>query len=274
MKFKYYLNEAGDYYSGYYKKERTIVIDHEQAIKWIKRYSYKVAMVYKNDSTSRIYRNLSKSRGDVLISKGTEERRSRNTSNFYTLFINYDKRWADFPKREIVCLSDLSWGGYLIFPADNTKLGICPDADMWYTKIYYNIHNHDKEINMEEFNSLITHIIKYCRDKNIAIPSDVEFNMNNLKSFFKTIDKKIIPEINKNEKYSCPELLIAAQQSNMSLYDICSKMLDPQKLSMKVETVGCSLPKNIEVWCEAPAVGIYTAKNLKYIDQVLEEILS
>ena len=65
-------------------------------------------------------------------------RRSANTYNFYTLFIDAHPNWKKYPKRARSFICSTSYGtadGFgevsLVFPADDNLIGICPDSDLW-----------------------------------------------------------------------------------------------------------------------------------------------
>jgi len=63
-------------------------------------------------------------------------RPSANTYNYYTLFINNNPVWKDFPKRQIICTTDSdiseSYGNnFIVYPKNGAKIGICPGGDIW-----------------------------------------------------------------------------------------------------------------------------------------------
>lgn len=66
-------------------------------------------------------------------------RKSANTFNYYTLIMNNDPAWSKFPKRKLICSTDKDTAesyategdAFLVLPPDNSKVGICPDSDIW-----------------------------------------------------------------------------------------------------------------------------------------------
>jgi len=67
-----------------------------------------------------------------------QARKSANTQNYYTLVIDNSAEWAKFPKRSrsFICSVDISnasryGSAYAVFPYDYTKIGVCPDQDIW-----------------------------------------------------------------------------------------------------------------------------------------------
>lgn len=74
-------------------------------------------------------------KGDASVST----RRSRNTSNYYTLWMDNHSSWSKFPKRSksFICCTDKSYAdGYgsnlkLILPYNGVKIGVCSGDDLW-----------------------------------------------------------------------------------------------------------------------------------------------
>jgi hypothetical protein len=86
-----------------------------------------------------IYRGF-KDAGVQLALKDTNEfsRRSANTGNLYTLWLDNHPAWREFPKRAsaYICSnnSNSAWCYgqiYCVFPAATAMIGICPAGDIW-----------------------------------------------------------------------------------------------------------------------------------------------
>jgi len=63
-------------------------------------------------------------------------RSSANTTNYYTLIINNAPAWKQFPKREVICTTDIDTAhGYgqpfIVYPTNGAKIGVVPGADIW-----------------------------------------------------------------------------------------------------------------------------------------------
>jgi len=81
-------------------------------------------------------------------------RKSRNTTNYYTVILDAVLP-KEFPKRSgsIICANwanrshAAAYGGRLfaIIPFDGVKIGVCPDSDMWDTRIEVNGYNESIE---------------------------------------------------------------------------------------------------------------------------------
>lgn len=72
--------------------------------------------------------------------KRSAPRRSANTENYYTLWIDNSSAWSQFPKRSysLICTTDPAKAqeyGQLRFvvPLADTAIGICPESDIWYS---------------------------------------------------------------------------------------------------------------------------------------------
>lgn len=129
MRFKSFINESrGKSY--FYPDDRGEIID-------IIKTKCKNAL---NDAKKGyiIYRGMD-FKGDMYVidpKKGT--RKSANTPNYYTWIIDHDKKWKDYPKRSksIICSTSErkveAYGDkYIVFPYDGSKIGVCPEDDIW-----------------------------------------------------------------------------------------------------------------------------------------------
>lgn len=92
------------------------------------------------DKGVRIYRGLnhtdSKYRYKAQMQFGS--RVSANTDNYYTLIVDHDEDWADYPPRSasIICTnkSNVASGygtTYVVLPAGDPLVGICSRVDYW-----------------------------------------------------------------------------------------------------------------------------------------------
>ena len=66
------------------------------------------------------------------------DRKSANTQNYYTLIVDNDPRWKEYPKRgkSFICstasyIADAYGVIGLVIPFDNANVGICPEEDYW-----------------------------------------------------------------------------------------------------------------------------------------------
>lgn len=134
MRFEQYLTEV-EYKGG----SRVSGIIEDQVVDLIKtkaKHNFKALM--KNPKTA-IYRGAFKmvtfGLGD---SSKSEPRKSANTTNYYTLFMDNDTSWSKFPKRSksFICSSGDYAGSfgdnqYIVLPFDGVDIGVCSDTDLW-----------------------------------------------------------------------------------------------------------------------------------------------
>lgn len=101
---------------GKYNKNKTVIY------RGIGRYEQSGASVVYVDPTKR-----------------EEPRRSANTYNYYTLWLDNDPAWANFPKRSysLICTT-AAWKARqygddfrIVIPLVDAKIGVCPESDIW-----------------------------------------------------------------------------------------------------------------------------------------------
>ena len=68
----------------------------------------------------------------------TTDRKSANTYNYYTLWMDNDPEWTEYPKRSksLICSTTKSTASaygtpVVVVPLTNCKIGICPYRDLW-----------------------------------------------------------------------------------------------------------------------------------------------
>lgn len=95
----------------------------------------------------RIYRGIKAGHNypTGVYNPSTGERKSRNTSNHYTLFFDTNPANAYWPKRSksFICSTDYDYAKvygmvYSIFPFNNVDIGVCPSSDIWHSGFQYN----------------------------------------------------------------------------------------------------------------------------------------
>ncbi len=122
----------------YIKEGRSKGIGEDDAIQTIVSRcsdSYKAAVEKK----AVIYRGLRGSSTETMeIDPKRGRRRSRNTLNYYTLFMDNEGTFKDYPKRSksVVCSTDLSkamrYGrSYVLLPENGAKIGIVKHGDIF-----------------------------------------------------------------------------------------------------------------------------------------------
>lgn len=139
MNFKQFLLEAA-----VKEKPKYFNVDVEEAIALLNTYCKNAlwmlaenAPIYRGDYNA----NFPKS-GFMVVDTTATERRSQNTSNFYTVILDNHPNRKDFPKRSRSFIAstqkNYAWGYgnlYVIVPADDAKIGFVNREDMWDTRI-------------------------------------------------------------------------------------------------------------------------------------------
>lgn len=67
-------------------------------------------------------------------------RKSANTDNYYTLLVDHDPAWSDYPPRSasVIC-SNQTWNAksygdvYVVLPEGDPIVGVCAKQDFWYS---------------------------------------------------------------------------------------------------------------------------------------------
>lgn len=88
-----------------------------------------------------IYRAMKQTIDYGYLDSNDFTRESKNTVNYYNLWMSEDSSWSDYPKRSkshIATMRVASAEGYygniyLMIPADTDKIGICKKSDLWYS---------------------------------------------------------------------------------------------------------------------------------------------
>lgn len=83
-----------------------------------------------------------------------DPRRSKNTLNYYTEWVDNSTKWSQFPKRSrsLICSSDKVYAsGYgqlaVVVPTVDTSVGVCPKNDWWFSFNDTSPKNDPDEIN-------------------------------------------------------------------------------------------------------------------------------
>lgn len=96
----------------------------------------------------------------IMDASKMPDRLSRNTLNYYTQIINHDSTWKNYPRRQVIAtymssemgIDTTNYASFIIFPYNNTKIGICQTDDMWdafprLNKVRTNARSYNKFIN-------------------------------------------------------------------------------------------------------------------------------
>jgi hypothetical protein len=118
-------------------------VDNEKVLKMLNS-DYSDAWLAFTENDHALYRGMKMNNEVAIIAQpSTGERRSENTFNFYTLFIDENKYWEGFPKRSksLICSTNIerareysrkaSSSLCVVFPKNGSLIGIVPAEDIW-----------------------------------------------------------------------------------------------------------------------------------------------
>jgi len=197
-----------------------------------------------------IFRGDHHSFGFGFISPSQHIRKSRNTTNWYTLLMNNSKKWAKFPKRSLICsfnegTADAYGGTYRVFPVDNSYIGICSRHDLWLS---FKINN------LSDLNVYLSRAFQEAMriktdNPNFIVEDDT---FAQLKEY-----AKAIPEwfTNSLSNYEAKAYLKDLGYKGEDFLRFLDKLLDPARnnfLLAKIDQIPVSLAfKDHEVWTDA-----------------------
>lgn len=228
--------------------------------------SEKCTDVLKNETL--IYRGLSKGTyHTAIVSPSNFERKSKYTSNYYTLLMDNLPAWKQYPKRSksIVCTTDIRYavdmgGGaaYRVLPFNGSKIGVCPSSDLWGA-FKLDIDG------LDDFNYGIRAMIKVYELENKVEDTN---KYSDLVELFDLIDKAK----QEHGEMSNPYYRVMFKsyfETDVKLIDFVKEIFDPKRHKFSLETTKTF--KNIhnrEIWTDGTSVLI----NLESIDDVMKQL--
>lgn len=169
MRAKHILNE----YSGSRVKKATLA----KAAELLETHCSAALRHYVNKGLV-LYRGF-ESPESVLIGDSTQgqARVSANTKNYYTLILDNDPSWQEFPKRSRSFICSTSEGtaevygrAYCVFPFDGTELGVCPNSDIWNSFNTTAMGFPDEDGDLDTMVSQLHLMMWYCATIDAGIP--------------------------------------------------------------------------------------------------------
>ena len=253
------------------KANRDEPLSASEAVDWIKKNAAHTIEAYKTKKNCRIYRGAFSNHKCYLVDPSkSPDRPSANTESYYTFFINNDKSWSKYPKREIICTSSYSeaFSGdtFVVIPEDSAKVGICPGKDMWDTVTKY---GGPQEVN-RNITGAALNILESGRytARQLGIGVHID-NYSKLKKLFNVFDRVKKESITLLEN-SCA-LMSDFSVSNMTFYDFYASIMNPTKLKFKSVNVGDSLPSPREVWTDAKCLLINASTGIRDFETYLKQ---
>lgn len=189
----------------------------------------------------------------VMIDPSTGERRSTNTTNYYTQIMSHSPYFEGWPKRNksLICSTSIDGAGgygclYAIFPFDGAKIAVCPSWDIWQTRI--NVPGTCVG-SITGVNGLFG---------SLGFPTSWESMMQYIST---PILQKRLTDYN-------------IDLSGEELFSRVLKSLSPEKAKFKLMSIAefaANPPRNKECWVDSPVIAIKETLYLQFLDAVRQQ---
>lgn len=236
------------------------------------------------DKDIPIYRSLNEllTSDYYLIDPRKYERSSSNTNNYYTLIIDNENEWNDFPKRKHGVISSLNesymgnefrviplqvWDKILIKYGvekfETPKWGICPSEDIWNSFVYFKWSNNkygDFSTDADGFNNMIDDICDILHI-NTRFENFEVFQSNMKQCTFDMVNSLDVSKIYFKKQYE--EIINFMIEKNISnLYDLIKYVYTPEGFEvMTYQEIQkkCNRKQQNEVWTDTPVLYLYVS---------------
>ncbi len=214
------------------------------------------------NSPFKIYRGVNyDSKGYLLKGDSrTEERKSANTLNYYTLLLdNVLPEWKEYPKRSrsFICTTELTktylYGNtYQVYPIGDPLIGICPEADLWISFDCFN---------PRDFGYLVVDLFKYLKLKPVDDLNGLLYLINLIDINWKLGSDEITHIIGRYINLSYDEIV-----KFDSFIDLFRYIFNPTENDFQYKKLSELLPlrHDREIWFSGPAYFVPIGKNNIY----------
>jgi len=245
MRYESYLLQEG----------RSVKISQEQAFESVKKNCDQAWQAYQNNKL--FFRGLKDTNEYLFIDpKQGKPRESANTKNYYTLLVDNSPYWKKYPKRSqsIIGSNSFSYASkygsvYEIFPYDNSKIGVAPKSDFWFS--FENTLGTGNSLNFFNFK-----IEKLFNLYNV----DLKFNnYNSFKKSLSELEKELRDDV---DHFSVLDVITKIWRlKSESFLDNLNKILDPKPNNFEVVTNMNNIPSKAqgngqEMWTDGKCVMI------------------
>jgi hypothetical protein len=131
------------------------------------------------DRKVRLYRGLSHTESAFRYKAQMQsgQRVSANTENYYTLIVDHDNAWSDYPPRSasIITTNKLHEAGgygttYVVLPEGDPQIGICSKADYWVS--FPRVRDLNKHSDLSDLNNVIRRMAHMWANTSNYKPTD------------------------------------------------------------------------------------------------------
>ena len=259
ISFKKFLIEDGNVYEPQ-------PISSDEFIEWCEANCPRYLENISNKANPKIYRGAAYSESGKISRIDTNKfnRKSANTENFYTIWMDNHPDWSSYPKRSksLICSTDYriaqGYGDpYLIFPADKNKIGICPGEDLWFS-FQKLLEVHGVASSMNEINRILEVSFAICGiDEELTKQAEDSYNVLTKLMKMCTPDKikqydQVLPR--RSHRARQIDMLVETMEDNNlnSLYDVWEECMNPQENHFSLKTAGNfeGVHHDVEVWVQ------------------------
>ena len=259
MRFKEFVTEV-------INKPFVDTVDEAEFLDWVKRYSPKYVSGTLSIS-NYILRGIPSEAKFAIGNSHDFVRKAAYTSNFVNLFIQSSPRWSKFPSRAsgYICTNDeelarkysRGFDSYLVIPADNAVVGVCPQEDFWPSFEIGLKHAGIKTLdNVNHINQAIEDIGDYL---------GVKFSEDDPKELHRTLRKikqSDLMKIRNNDlKFDLIHAMNRLEVTNLN--DLLEIILGPElnKFSYSKATDVQGRSENLEMWVSGRCAFVLYEKN-------------
>ena len=264
ISFKQFLSEKSSDEANLYVAPR---MDAQEVIDWCEKNAPKFLANVKSRKI-RIYRGAELQLG--VIDTNKFNRRSANTVNYYTLWLDNSAKWKEYPKRSksLICANALhvaeSFGDtHWVIPKDINLVGECSSDDFW------NSFKFEEELDLPitaDFgpDDIMDFTDSLFHQSKIYEPA-VEKEYPSLLDALKKCDIEVLKDYEKNIKVSkwyrdIMRAILDNEHDFKNMAEVFDFLFDPTKNDFKVTTAGMLATSTIkEFWIQGQCALIPTS---------------
>lgn len=224
------------------------------------------------------------------------KRVSANTANYYTWLMDHLSSWKEYPRRSysMICSTEADTAEifgypYYVLPFDGAKIGVCSADDLWISFPNLVKYGGDRFDQMDDFNSHLSDMFITMNDLRDGGEGDAwvdyaggyvyadsweEFR-NALTQLATYQDQGLFKKLADLPVDRRPAFwrILAARKKGEAISLFFDRMIGPKVNKFRLERAGevSSLPENVEVWTEGPAVLINMKVNLSDLGKEWEK---
>lgn len=226
----------------------------------------------RNAKHAQLWRGMGKHVSGI-IDTNAFNRKSANTYNYYTLWMDNHPSWKDYPKRSksLICTTSYEVAsGYgavkLIIPADKNTVGVCASDDLWgaFRHLSTLVGSPTHETSLNTVVMMVHRAIQYQFGAEMTEEAQNKYDV--MIECLRAITPKTIRDIQVDDEYAGKKLNNLADilsRNNMNtLYELFEKGLTPTANGFNVIPAHMSykIDDDIEVWVqgECAVIDVYS----------------